>query len=1103
LNTGKIDCTAALAASAPCYLTGFGRFPRAVSEDSVTKHVLGIALSVAAPLVAQVTFSNTPSREFGQTTLVLPGPTSNAPNLIEGREFNYPSGIAFDYSVSPPAVYVADTLNNRVLGWRNSAAVATGSTADIVIGQLNFASNLVGGPGTGQSTGLLGPAAVAVDSKGNLYVADAGNNRILRYPTPFQQTSPIVTVDLVIGQQSVSSGTYPNAGNSKPSNQTVYFSYSNHLSQSGLAFDSSGNLWTTDPLNNRALRFPAANLAAGTVQPAADMVLGQCDFVSSQGPQAPNNLQTNMNALVAPSGLAFDTAGRLYIADAYSRVLEFQPPAANCQAADRVLGIAVQNQQSQQPYPTQYTLGTAGACGPACSPQGVFTLGNYLYVCDTPENRVVGYDIYSNWPAPTTTIPSPPEISEIGQPGFNGQPNLTSGQTNANQYQPSSSSLYSPLAGAVNNVTNEIWIVDTSNNRVLVFPAPAYTSASRVLGQLDFPYNAPNLIDGEEVFFGQAGGIVVDKTSTPPHLYIADPGNNRVLGFMNASSVGTDSHSILTQKADLVIGQPNLMSSQANYSPSNTQLSQAQIPNSTGLSVPTGLAVDSNGNLYVADSGNGRVLRFPQPFSQPSGSLQTANLVLGQSSFTTKIQDPSQSTMNTPYGLALFNGPTGVSNAGGLAVSDLVHNRILIFNKPAGGDFTSGQAASIVLGQQNFTSTSIPATATTASLNAPRHIASDTSDFLYVADTGNNRLLVFANASKSVNGANAALQVPGLNQPEGVAVSLITGDIWVANTNQSQLVEFPAFQTLLANNQSIATLTNVLGPLALALDASDNLVVADGTNRVTFFFPAMFYRNAANYTSGILGGNCTTSTNLTPGMLALLGRYGQSAQDVFSFTAAPTQPLPWPTKGLNGVQVLVDGVAAPVFGLGTTAVYFQVPYETPSSGTADFVVQNPSTGQILAAANFNLQAAAPGIFTVNQSGTGQAAATLADGSVNSASNQVARGSTITLWLTGSGYIPNIMDGVAPGAAISTPTPPQVFFNAIQATNIEYSGVSPQYPGLWQINVTVPSNVPPGNNVPVLVLGSTSDYASNCGGSSANVGPGPDQVLNPQPTIAVK
>jgi uncharacterized protein (TIGR03437 family) len=345
--------------------------------------------------------------------------------------------------------------------------------------------------------------------------------------------------------------------------------------------------------------------------------------------------------------------------------------------------------------------------------------------------------------------------------------------------------------------------------------------------------------------------------------------------------------------------------------------------------------------------------------------------------------------------------------------------------------------------------------------------------------------------------------VPGLYQPEGVAVSLITGDIWVTNTDQNQLLQFPNFQTLLTNNQPTASIPNVVGPLALALDAFDNLVVADETNRVTFFFPAMYYRNTANYTSGTPGGNCTTSTNLTPGMLAELGRYGLSAQDVFSFSPAPTQALPWPTTGLKNVQVLVDGMAAPVFGLGSSVVYFQVPNEAPSSGTADFVVQNPTTGQILAAANFGLQAAAPGIYTANTDGTGQAAATLADGSVNSASNPVARGNVITLWLTGSGYIPNIMDGVAPGAAISTPTPPQVFINAIPATNIQYSGVSPQYPGLWQLNVTVPSNVPPGNNVPVLVLASPEDYASNCGGSNASVGPGPDQILSPQPTIAVK
>ena len=87
------------------------------------------------------------------------------------------------------------------------------------------------------------------------------------------------------------------------------------------------------------------------------------------------------------------------------------------------------------------------------------------------------------------------------------------------------------------------------------------------MGQLGYNYSSPNLIDGKEVWFlanlvspraqvTGGGGIVVDKNSTPPHLYIADTANNRILGFKDARAVGTNAHNLLTQTADLVIGQP-------------------------------------------------------------------------------------------------------------------------------------------------------------------------------------------------------------------------------------------------------------------------------------------------------------------------------------------------------------------------------------------------------------------------------------------------------------------------------------------------------------------------------------------------------------------
>ncbi|HLH43434.1 MAG TPA: hypothetical protein VKV74_10635 [Bryobacteraceae bacterium] len=1065
------------------------------------KYFLPSALVAAWPLFGQLVFNNAPTREFGQPSLVLPSPVSNAPNLVEGREFNGPSGIAFDYSTNPPAVYVSDTGNNRVLGWRNSAALATGAPADIVIGQPSLVSTLPAGPGTSFSTGLNLPRGITVDSQGNLYVVDAGNNRVLRYVTPLKQPSgQLLPVDLVIGQKSINSGNQPNEGNPyAPGNKTLAFVSGNYAYPAGLALDAPGNLWVSDPVNNRVLRFPSANLTPNLTEPAADLVLGQCDFASYQAPQYPNNTQTNLAALVQPSGVAFDSSGRLYISDNYARVLEFSPPSTNCQSADRVLGIRTIVAQGQQPqaYPTNYTLGLLNQSGAiAGAPQGVFTMGPYVFVCDTPAHRIVSYDSYSNWAPQTQSNPSPPQKSVFGQP------DLFSGQANRNLLQPSNASLSFPTAGAANTATNELWIVDSGNNRVLIVPQQAsqYIGASRVLGQMDFASNSPNLIEGREVYFYNPGvigvvlgaGVAVDKNSNPPHLYVADPGNNRVLGFLDARKVGADAHSLLTQKADLVIGQPDLAHALPNYSPSNLQPSDAQTPNNTGLIAPVGLAVDANGNLFVADSGNGRVMRFPAPFAQPPG-LPKANLVLGQSGFSSKIQDPSSSTMSAPFGLALFSD-------GSLAVSDAVHNRVLVFQKPAGGDFATGQAAALVLGQPNFTSIAAPSPPTGASLSGPRHLATDSSDRLYICDTGNGRILVFANALKSISGATAALVVGGLNQPEGVAVSPSTGEIWVANTGSNQLLRYPEFNTLQITNQPTETLS-APGPLAAALDAYDNLVVAEAYNRVSFYFPLMFYRHAATYAAGT-PGTCATSVNLTPGMLALLGRYGTD----FSLTAASTQSPPWPTSGLNDVEVLVGGIPAPIFRLDPNVIYFQVPYEAPSSGTADVIVLHPSTGQILAAANFGMQPAAPGIFTANAQGTGPAAATNSDGTPNSSGHGAARGDYITLWLTGAGFIPNVGDGVAPGAAISTPTPPQVFIGLLPATNIQYSGVSPQYPGLWQINVQVPQNVPPGT-ASVLVNMSAYDLASNCGGTSAVGGPGPDQALTPQnnliPTIVVK
>ena len=108
--------------------------------------------------------------------------------------------------------------------------------AALVIGQNSFTTFT---RATSQN-GLGGPAGIAFDALGNLWVADPSNARVLRYPPPFTDGMP---ADLVIGQNSFTTGTPATSQNGL-------------WNPVGIVFDKQGNLWVADPSNNRVLRYP-------------------------------------------------------------------------------------------------------------------------------------------------------------------------------------------------------------------------------------------------------------------------------------------------------------------------------------------------------------------------------------------------------------------------------------------------------------------------------------------------------------------------------------------------------------------------------------------------------------------------------------------------------------------------------------------------------------------------------------------------------------------------------------------------------------------------------------------------------------------------------
>ena len=962
---------------------------------------------------AQVPLNQNPARVLGQTQLPL---NTLNPNLVEGRELFSPAGIAADTSVSPPILYISDTGNNRVLAWKNSASFQNGQKADLVIGQPDASTTINRQAGT-----LAAPTGLAVDKNGNLYVVDSGNNRILRFPAPFSQTN--VLPDLVIGQTNFNINTANTGG--RVAAGTMFLSTTNSILPAGITFDGQGNLWFSDPGNRRVLRYPATLLATGQNGPDADIVLGQPDFTSAVTPPTATTAATTGGYLAKdrfsqPQGLAFDSSGYLYVTDSdsnLSRVLVFPPnPQTNTLAA-RVLGV-YPNQTAQSP---PVTVGQVRLFGPT----GVFMLGNNPAVVDYYASRILVYPPFSQWSQETTANPSPAASSVIGQFGdFSATPVNTNGSyaSSLNAGRPTSSAATFAFPTCALLIGSELFVVDTGNHRVTVWPQQGgqFSNASRVLGQDSFQSSSVNLTEGREFDFTRPinptgkslftvldnavlvdskisqlnnssadTAMVIDAASDPahPHLYVADTFNNRVVAYLDWRSAKPG------QNFDLIIGQPNGSTSLCNY-PNN----DPDKPSATSLCRPAGLAVDSSGNLWVADSGNGRVVRFPSPFKQSS---QQADLVLGQSSLTSKgAPIATSSTLGFPYGLA-FDGDNG------LLVSDPAYNRVLFF-KPSNGAYTNFQTAAKVFGQASFTSTTAATTAAPEDnlLNSPHHIARDTDGRLYVADTGVNRVVIFGTVNDpgtaSADSHAVAILQGTPRSPRGIYVSPQTGEIWVTDTQGGRILHYPQFDKLAINSYAsdsfIQARTNTL---AVAADQYGDLFVADVGSRITIFFPGVVVVNGASFllnralAPGSWASVCPVPTSTKPCQPGDPNQFG-------SQTAVSSQvPLP---PVLSDISVLVNGQSAPVYFVAPRQINFLIPSSIPTSGTADIQVVQNSTGQVLGSGQVSMSSASPALFAADGSGAGQLAALNQDNSVNSSGNPAPHGTVIQLFGTGQGVV---------------------------------------------------------------------------------------------------
>jgi sugar lactone lactonase YvrE len=203
---------------------------------------------------------------------------------------------------------------------------------------------------------------------------------------------------------------------------------------------------------------------------------------------------------------------------------------------------------------------------------------------------------------------------------------------------------------------------------------------SRVAGhpRLELSTGNPNLVEGRELYMPQ--GLAVDTSASPPVLYVSDTGNNRILVWKNAARFANGA------AADLIIGQKDRYSTRAQGPGTGASI---------GLSSPSGLTV-KDGDLYVVDTGNNRILRFPKPVAQQD---QFPDMAIGQPNFNSRTANqggaPTEKTLALASGNNIYRANLAFDSAGNLWVADPGNNRVLRYPSQAISQGTSGPAAEV------------------------------------------------------------------------------------------------------------------------------------------------------------------------------------------------------------------------------------------------------------------------------------------------------------------------------------------------------------------------------------------------------------------------
>jgi uncharacterized protein (TIGR03437 family) len=884
-------------------------------------------------------------------------------------------------------LYIADTNNNKV------RMIDTAGVIHTIAG--NGTAGFSGEGAAAATASLNHPYGVAVDSQGRILIADTGNHRI-RMVDP--TTHAIVTI--------AGTGTAGSGGDGGPASKAQLNTPRN------LAVDSKGTVYIADELNVKIRRItPDQTIStfAGT---------GVQGYSGDAGPATSARLANPRAVLVD------EVQQQVYIADTYNMGF-------------RRVDLASGNIST---FAGSAHEGTSGDGGPANKAQFDYPSG----VGMTADRRILLVDTFS---------------SRIRVVGADGNVSPFAGRGNyGGDSGPAISALLNSPGQMSWDANGNMLVADTYNYCIRrITPAGVIATVAGTCLVWGSPVEGST---ATQTFLNSPAGVVADKAG---NLYLSDTNNNKIRKVDTIGKISTFAPGVsLVQPTFLILdaAQANLYVSESGASrvtKINLAASTATVVAGTGtagfagdggqaasakLNGPQGLVFDASGNLYIADTGNNLVR-----WIDSTGVIRT---YAGDGS-RSYLEGPAKSVgVPSPVGLAM-------DAAGNLFIG---HANWYLTRV----DAKLGTLAYLV-GTPGYYTTFLGdgTLAIAANVPVPGPVAIDGTGNLYLADRYTNRIRLLkpvAPAQMQVSSGNGQTGFAGAVLPAAFAVQvtgpngLLLPDIAVQFTVTSgdATLSAASVMTDFSGYAGVTiTLGKQVGPITLQA-ASPGLTPVTITGTLAASTPVPVISNG-----GVVALS-SSANSIQPGeWISIFGA---------NLAAAPaTWNGDFPTT-LGGVTVTINNKPAYLWFVSSTQLNVQAPDDstrgrvtvtvTNSYGTAvSSVVLSP------ASPSFSLlgdgKHAAGVIVTADGSGAyggGTYDLLGPKGAFGFATRPVKAGETLILYGVGFGPTsPAVAAGSAYSGAASTVTPVQITIGGVQAP-VAFAGITSA--GLYQFNITVPA-----------------------------------------------